>query len=66
MSLDPKAKEWCFLSRSSYINLSQISLQMAESHVFTYFIPHVWSFDCVAVHLAQGVPLSWLKTTIYN
>jgi len=33
MSLDPKAKEWSFLSRSSYINLSQINLQMAEGHV---------------------------------
>ena len=33
MSLDPKAKEWSFLSTSSCPNLSQNSLQMAESHV---------------------------------
>lgn len=33
MSLDPKAKEWSFLSKSSYLNLSQINLQMAEGHV---------------------------------
>jgi len=33
MSLDPKAKEWSFLSRSSCLKLNQISFQMAESHV---------------------------------
>jgi len=33
MSVDPKAKEWSFLSRSRCLKLTQISLQMAESHV---------------------------------
>jgi len=37
MSLDPKAKEWSFLSRSSCLKLNQISLQMAESHVIPTF-----------------------------
>jgi len=32
MSLDPKAKEWSFLSRSSCLKLNQNSFQMAESH----------------------------------
>ena len=31
--MDPKAKEWNFLSRSSCLKLTHISLQMAESHV---------------------------------
>ena len=31
--MDPKAKEWSFLSRSSCLKLNQISYQMAESHV---------------------------------
>jgi len=35
--LDPKAKEWSFLSRSSCLKLNQISFQMAESHVLSTF-----------------------------
>lgn len=42
MLLDPKAKEWSFFSRSSCLKLSQISLQMAESHVEVEFLEIVF------------------------
>ena len=38
MSLDPKAKEWSFLSRSSCLNLSQLSFHMAESDVIAFLV----------------------------
>ena len=41
MSLDPKAKEWSFLSRSNCLKFSQISLPMAESHVISLYVNKV-------------------------
>lgn len=65
MSLDPKAKEWSFLSKSSYLNLSQINLQMAEGHDLgletspDFFFPYPLlcvkeSYNCTENHERQA------------